>query len=67
MDKLKIPETFHQLDYARPAFLLQKVLCRNMIMWDEIQPSQQWVDSQIPEMVKFSFENSISSVEKKFS
>jgi len=43
--RLSVPETFHSLDYVRPAFLLQKILCRNLIMWDEIRNTEEWVIS----------------------
>lgn len=41
--KLQLPETFHQLESVRPAFLLQKVLCRSLILWDEITASPSWI------------------------
>lgn len=33
-NKLQMPDTFNQLESVRPPFLLQKVLSRNLIMWD---------------------------------
>ena len=42
--KLSLPESFHQLEYVRPAFLMQKVICKNLIMWDLISASNDWVE-----------------------
>lgn len=61
-----MPETFNQLEYVRPPFLLQKTLSRNLIMWNGIEASKAWVERQIPEIIKFSFENSMHEVEKRY-
>lgn len=65
--KLQMPETFHQLEYVRPSFLLQKVLARNMILWDSIEATQEWVDSQVPSIVKNIYENDMAATEKKYA
>jgi len=64
--RLSIPETFHSLDYVRPAFLLQKILCRNLIMWDSIGNTKEWVMSQIPELIREIYMNDFDTVDKKF-
>jgi anaphase-promoting complex subunit 1 len=35
-DALQMPQTFYSLESVRPSFLLQKVLAKNLIMWDDI-------------------------------
>ena len=35
-------------------------------MWDSITASNNWVLEQVPEIIKFIYENDISTVEKKF-
>jgi anaphase-promoting complex subunit 1 len=34
--KLTMPQTFYSLEFVRPSFLLLKVLCKNLIMWNSI-------------------------------
>lgn len=33
-DRIQIPDSFFAMEFVRPITLLQKVLCRNLIMWD---------------------------------
>jgi hypothetical protein len=35
-------------------------------MWNSIEASKAWVERQIPEIIKFSFENSMQEVEKRY-
>jgi hypothetical protein len=42
------------------------VLCRNLILWDSIDATQGWVDSQLPDIIKNIFENDISATDKKY-
>jgi anaphase-promoting complex subunit 1 len=46
--KLKIPDNQQLLDYIRPDLLLLRCLGKNLILWDQIGSSRQWVESQIP-------------------
>ncbi|XP_031485584.1 anaphase-promoting complex subunit 1 isoform X2 [Nymphaea colorata] len=52
--RLLIPQTCFDLQYVRPDFLMLRVIARNLIMWKNICPSQAWINSQIPEIVKNS-------------
>ncbi|KAH3681162.1 hypothetical protein WICPIJ_007857 [Wickerhamomyces pijperi] len=52
--KIQIPDTDQLLDYFRPDILLLRVLTRNMIMWDSIGNTIEWVDSHIPENLSHS-------------
>ncbi|OBA23392.1 hypothetical protein METBIDRAFT_35851 [Metschnikowia bicuspidata var. bicuspidata NRRL YB-4993] len=49
--KLQIPTSEQLLDYVRPDLLLLRCLCRNLILWDNIQPTRMWVESQIPDVL----------------
>lgn len=51
-EKLILPSTRFMLDYFRPDFLLLRVTCRNLIMWDHIQPTKEWVLSQVPSFIR---------------
>lgn len=52
VSKLSIPRTLFELQYVRPDFIMLRVIARNLIMWSRIHPSQDWIQSQIPDIVK---------------
>ena len=49
---MHIPTSMLELDMVRPDFLLLKVIGKNLILWNDIVPSLEWIDSQIPEFIK---------------
>ncbi|XP_072985105.1 anaphase-promoting complex subunit 1 isoform X1 [Typha latifolia] len=51
-DRLHIPVTHFDLQYVRPDFIMLRIIARNLILWSRIQPSRDWIESQIPEIVK---------------
>jgi anaphase-promoting complex subunit 1 len=65
-DSLQMPQTFYSLESVRPSFLLLKVLCKNLILWDAIQASETWVQSQLPPLIQDIYLNDISTVEAKY-
>ncbi|CAO3601014.1 unnamed protein product [Absidia cylindrospora] len=42
------------LNYVRPDFLLLRVVAKNLILWQSITPSQQWIDEQLPSFMRLS-------------
>ncbi|XP_073016150.1 anaphase-promoting complex subunit 1 isoform X1 [Primulina eburnea] len=52
VSRLSIPQTHFDLLYVRPDFILLRVIARNLIMWSRVCPSEDWIDSLIPEVVK---------------
>lgn len=50
--RLDVPETNFTLQYVRPDLVLLRMLARSLIMWDEIEPTKQWVESRMPEIVR---------------
>ncbi|KAG6735069.1 hypothetical protein I3842_01G302100 [Carya illinoinensis] len=52
VSKLSIPHTQFDLQYVRPDFIMLRVIARNLIMWSRIHPSKDWIQSQIPVIVK---------------
>ncbi|KAF9904755.1 Anaphase-promoting complex subunit 1 [Linnemannia zychae] len=50
--KLAVPETQYLLDYLNPNSLMLRVICRAIVLWDEIIPSEDWVLSQVPEFLR---------------
>lgn len=51
-DWMKAPDTQYLLDFVRPDFLLLRMIARNLILWDEVLPSVEWVESHIPESIR---------------
>lgn len=47
-NKLKVPDTDRLLDYIRPDLLLLRCISRNIINWESIEGSVEWVLSEIP-------------------
>ncbi|XP_030628160.1 anaphase-promoting complex subunit 1 [Chanos chanos] len=51
-DWLKAPDTMFLLDFIKPEFLLLRTLARCLIMWDEILPNSEWIDSNVPQIIQ---------------
>ncbi|KAM4771923.1 anaphase-promoting complex subunit 1 [Rhinophrynus dorsalis] len=56
-DWLRAPDTMYLLDFVKPEFLLLRTLARCLILWDDILPNAQWVNSNVPQIIT---DNSIS-------
>ncbi|KAL5734362.1 hypothetical protein ACOSP7_032223 [Xanthoceras sorbifolium] len=54
VSRLSIPSTHFDLQYVRPDFIMLRVIAQNLIMWSRVHPSEGWIQSQIPEIVKSS-------------
>jgi anaphase-promoting complex subunit 1 len=50
-DKLGVPETSVGMDAVGINLILLRVVGSNLIMWDEIMPTNAWIKSQIPGFV----------------
>lgn len=46
-DWMKPPETMFLLDFVRPDLLLLRVIARGLIMWHSVEPTAEWINSQI--------------------
>ena len=46
--RIDVPETIHQFDNVRPDILLLRTVARHLIMWDDISPSAEWMQKQLP-------------------
>lgn len=44
---MKPPETMFLLDFVRPDLLLLRVISRGLIMWNSVEPTTEWLNSQI--------------------
>ncbi len=65
--KLSIPDSFQQLDSTNPNLVLLKSLCRNLIMWKDLEPSHESLYNKIPGNLRFIFENSLENVHNKYA
>ncbi|RAQ43928.1 negative regulator of mitosis [Aspergillus flavus] len=46
--KINIPDTTVRYDYVRPDLFLLRTLAKHVIMWDKIQPSDEWFVQSLP-------------------
>lgn len=50
--RIQIPDTRFLLMSARPDLLLVRVLSRNLILWDSIEPTEEWLTQQLPPVLR---------------
>lgn len=65
--KIDIPTTTQQYEYVRSDILLLRVVAKNLIMWDYIQPSLEWIQRSMPSVYRSStpeltFSHTVGSV-----
>ncbi|GKT90156.1 20S cyclosome subunit [Colletotrichum tofieldiae] len=46
--KIDVPESIVQFDYIRPDILLLRTVAKNLIMWNKIQPTFEWILESLP-------------------
>lgn len=46
--RIVIPQNVFQLDYIRPDFAMLRLMARCLIMWDDIEASEEWLEAQLP-------------------
>lgn len=51
-DWMKAPDTQYILDIICPDFILLRTLARGLILFDDIIPTVEWVESHIPESIR---------------
>eukprot|EP00536_Pseudo-nitzschia_multiseries_P002282 jgi/Psemu1/251518/estExt_Genewise1Plus.C_300110 len=45
---IALPQTHFLLEYVRPDFLMFRVISRALILWDDVEPTDEWIQAQIP-------------------
>uniref|UniRef100_A0A0E0DQC9 Anaphase-promoting complex subunit 1 n=1 Tax=Oryza meridionalis TaxID=40149 RepID=A0A0E0DQC9_9ORYZ len=55
--RLSVPNSHFDLQYVRPDFVMLRIVARNLILWNRIQPTKDWVESQVPAFVNFGVSN----------
>ncbi|KAG7365277.1 anaphase-promoting complex subunit 1 [Nitzschia inconspicua] len=53
---ISLPDTHFLLEYVRPDFLMLRVIARALILWDSVQPTTEWVEKQIPRVVREAYD-----------
>lgn len=48
---MRAPDTQTLLEYVRPDFLISRMLSYGLIMWDEVEASEDWINSHVPQIV----------------
>ena len=61
-DMLVLPDTTFNLDFIRPSCILLRVVARSLIMWDSIEPSQDWVMRQMPDVVSMRWPDALKDI-----
>ena len=46
------PDSQQLLDSIRPDFLLLRSLARGLILWDQVRPTRDWVESNVPPNIR---------------
>ena len=49
--RLRLPDTPALLDHVRPDFLALRVTARSLILWDSVEATTAWVESQLPDFI----------------
>ncbi|XP_022097305.1 anaphase-promoting complex subunit 1-like isoform X2 [Acanthaster planci] len=61
---LTAPDTQILLDFVKPDFLLLRTLSKGLVMWNEIEPTSEWIQNNVPEIVKrYAFKRNVTAQE----
>ena len=64
-NKINIPINLYQLNSWKPFNLYLAILSRNLILWDTIEYSENWINKQIPDFIKFLYENNFETISEE--
>jgi anaphase-promoting complex subunit 1 len=53
-EKLFLPLSVHDLDRFPPDLILLRVISKNLILWDNMKPSKEWMVEEISDFLKLS-------------
>ncbi|EFN54660.1 hypothetical protein CHLNCDRAFT_9822, partial [Chlorella variabilis] len=48
----QLPDTHFAMDFVQPDQLALRMLMRSLVMWDSIQPTEEWLLGQLPPLLK---------------
>lgn len=49
---VSLPDTLYHLDYVRPDLLFLRVVARSLILWNDMEASDIWIEQQIPYLIR---------------
>ena len=49
---MNAPESQFLLKFVRPDFLMLRTLAKGLILWDDICPTREWIDSHVPTSIR---------------
>lgn len=49
--RLALPTTAYKLDATRPDLLLYRAVGYCLVLWDKVEPSESWIESQVPDII----------------
>ncbi|GAX28424.1 anaphase-promoting complex subunit 1 [Fistulifera solaris] len=52
---LALPDTHFLLEFVRPDLLTYRIIARSLILWDDVVPSIEWIESQVPSVVNKAY------------
>ncbi|KAG1700314.1 hypothetical protein DVH05_012115 [Phytophthora capsici] len=59
--QLAVPDTLVLLDYVRPDILLVRTLAKNLVMWNDISPTTDWIEQhQVPAQLLHAYRSILS-------
>jgi len=53
---IALPDTHFLLEYVRPDFLSLRVIARALILWEDVVPTRQWIEDQLPQCVRNAYQ-----------
>lgn len=54
--KVDVPDTLLQFDYVRPDILLLRTVAKNLILWDEVDPTFEWIKNGLPSQYRSRYQ-----------
>lgn len=64
--RVAVPQTLFLLDSVRPDIMTLRVIAQYLILWDDIQPTQAFVHSVMPEIILKLFDKPTMEIEYDF-
>lgn len=62
-DWMAPPDTYTLLTEVRPDLIVFRLLARGLILWDDILPTEQWLESQLPKVLRFNLRTGPSNID----
>jgi anaphase-promoting complex subunit 1 len=64
--RVSIPHSFSTIESANPNHILLKIVTKNLIMWDSITNTTEFIYNQIPELIRFIYEKNLKDVYERY-